>query len=102
MSSRVIAVAGVAMCLHLPALVADARAQSDPQDLKAMSIEQLMQIDVTLATREPEPVGRTAAAITVITGDDIRRAGAYIRRILPAWYAAIERRRPWPTRPLSP
>ena len=75
MSSRVIAVAGVAMCLHLPALVADARAQSDPQDLKAMSIEQLMQIDVTLATREPEPVGRTAAAITVITGDDIRRAG---------------------------
>lgn len=40
-----------------------------------MSIEQLMQIDVTLATREPEPIRRTAAAITVITGDDIRRAG---------------------------
>jgi iron complex outermembrane receptor protein len=75
MSTRVIAVAAVAMCLHLPALVADARAQADPQDLKTMSIEQLMQIDVTLATREPEPVGRTAAAITVITGDDIRRAG---------------------------
>ena len=75
MSTRVIAVAAVAMCLHLPPLAADARAQSDPQDLKTMSIEQLMQIDVTLATREPEPVGRTAAAITVITGDDIRRAG---------------------------
>src|SRR5688572_22367562 len=75
MSSRVIAVAGVAMCLHLPPLPADARAQADPRDLKTMSIEQLMQIDVTLATREPEPVGRTAAAITVITGDDIRRAG---------------------------
>ena len=40
-----------------------------------MSIEQLMEIDVTLATREPEPVGRTAAAITVITNDDIRRSG---------------------------
>ena len=75
MSFRLVAVAAVAMCLHLPALVADARAQVDPQDLKTMSIEQLMQIDVTLATREPEPVGRTAAAITVITGDDIHRAG---------------------------
>lgn len=40
-----------------------------------MSIEQLMQVDVTLATREPEPVRRTAAAISVITGDDIRRSG---------------------------
>jgi iron complex outermembrane receptor protein len=76
MPFRVIAVAGIAtMCLHLPPLAADARAQPAPQDLKTMSIEQLMQIDVTLATREPEPVGRTAAAITVITGDDIRRAG---------------------------
>jgi iron complex outermembrane receptor protein len=41
-----------------------------------MSIEQLMEIDVTLGTREPEPVGRTAAAITIVTNDDIRRSGA--------------------------
>ena len=75
MGSRVIAVAGVAIWLHLPALAAGAGMQADPQNLKAMSIEQLMQIDVTLASREPEPIGRTAAAITVITGDDIRRAG---------------------------
>src|SRR2546425_13217388 len=34
-----------------------------------------MNIDVTLATREPEPVRETAAAISVITADDIRRAG---------------------------
>ena len=40
-----------------------------------MSIEQLMEVDVTLGTREPEPVGRTAAAITVVTNDDIRRSG---------------------------
>ena len=64
------------MWLHLPVLAAGGGVQSsDPQDLKTMSIEQLMQIDVTLATREPEPVGRTAAAITLITGDDIRRSG---------------------------
>jgi iron complex outermembrane receptor protein len=71
MSIRVIA---AAVCVNL-VLAADAGAQSDPRDLKTMSIEQLMQIDVTLATREPESLRRAAAAITVITGDDIRRAG---------------------------
>jgi iron complex outermembrane receptor protein len=45
------------------------------QNLKTLSIEELMEIDVTLATRHPEPVREAAAAISVITGDDIRRAG---------------------------
>ena len=45
------------------------------QDLKRLSIEQLMQIDVTLATRRPEPVAATPTAISVVTGDEIRRAG---------------------------
>src|SRR5207244_12220700 len=45
------------------------------QNLKTLSIEELMQIDVTLAARQPEPVRETAAAISVITGEDIRRAG---------------------------
>jgi iron complex outermembrane receptor protein len=61
--------------VFLPAIVSAASSQPQSQDLKTMSIEQLMQIDVTLATREPEPIGRTAAAITVITNDDIRRSG---------------------------
>ena len=54
---------------------ASAQLQADPQELKSLSIEQLMQIDVTLATRRPEPVGSTAAAIQVITRDDIHRSG---------------------------
>jgi iron complex outermembrane receptor protein len=54
---------------------AGAQSQPDPQELKSLSIEELMQIDVTLATRRPEPVGTTAAAIQVITRDDIRRSG---------------------------
>src|SRR5687767_7691280 len=54
---------------------APAAAQSAPQNLAALSIEELMQIDVTLATREPEPVRLTAAAIAVVTSDDIRRSG---------------------------
>jgi len=68
-------IGAIALCLYQPALAAAAGGQADPQDLKTMSIEQLMEIEVTLATREPEPVGRTAAAITVVTNDDIRRSG---------------------------
>ncbi len=41
-----------------------------------MSIEQLMQIDVTLAARRPDPIATAPTAISVVTGDDIRRAGA--------------------------
>jgi iron complex outermembrane recepter protein len=54
---------------------ASAASQPDPQDLKVLSIEQLMEIDVTLGTRQPEPVRSTAAAIEVITSEDIRRSG---------------------------
>jgi iron complex outermembrane receptor protein len=52
-----------------------AAAQPAAQDLKRMSIEQLMQIDVTLATRRPEPVSSAPTAISVVTGEDIRRGG---------------------------
>jgi len=43
---------------------------------QAVSIEQLMQIDVTLAARRPAPIATAPTAISVVTGDDIRRAGA--------------------------
>jgi iron complex outermembrane receptor protein len=58
------------------ALVLPAPLQAqDPGDLKRLSIEELMRIDVTTAARRSEPVGSTAGAITVVTSDDIRRAG---------------------------
>lgn len=43
--------------------------------LKRMSIEQLLDLEVT-ATRSAETAGEVAAAISVITTDDIRRSGA--------------------------
>ena len=46
-----------------------------PQSLKGLSIEDLMTIDVTSANRREEPIGSTAAAVSVITRDDIRRSG---------------------------
>ena len=63
---------GVALLL---AGMAGSGLQPAAQDLKKLTIEELMEIDVTLATRSAEPVGTTAAAISVITRDEIRRSG---------------------------
>ena len=46
------------------------------QDLKRLSIEELMQIDVTSVSRRSERVFGAAAAVSVITGEEIRRLGA--------------------------
>jgi iron complex outermembrane receptor protein len=44
-------------------------------DLKSLSLEELMEIDVTSVSRRTESSLRAAAAVTVITGDEIRRSG---------------------------
>jgi iron complex outermembrane recepter protein len=49
--------------------------QTDPSALKNLSLEQLSEIEVTTPSKEPVRAFQTAAAIYVITGDDIRRAG---------------------------
>jgi iron complex outermembrane recepter protein len=50
-------------------------AQPGLQDLKQLSIEQLMNVDVTLTARQAEPLARTPAAVSVVTAEDIRRSG---------------------------
>ncbi|HXO18936.1 MAG TPA: TonB-dependent receptor [Thermoanaerobaculia bacterium] len=47
----------------------------DPVALKRLSVEQLMEIDVTSVSKRSEPLSAAAAAITVITAEDIRRSG---------------------------
>src|SRR5258708_3751451 len=44
--------------------------------LKKLSIEQLMNLQVTSVSKRPERLAQTASAIEVITGEDIRRSGA--------------------------
>jgi iron complex outermembrane recepter protein len=44
-------------------------------DLKKLSLEELMRIDVTSVSRDAQPLYRTAAAITILTSEDIRRSG---------------------------
>ena len=51
-------------------------AQQPAGGLKGLSLEQLGEIEVTTASKQPVQVNRTPAAIYVITQEDIRRSGA--------------------------
>ena len=44
--------------------------------LKKMSLEELMDIEVTLVSRHSEKLGEAPSAVQVITQEDIRRSGA--------------------------
>jgi len=76
-------------CLRLPVViclalgwVAQSRAQTQPDtppsvnSLKNLSIEELMDIEVTTVTRSPEKLLDAASAIQVVTNEDIHRFGA--------------------------
>jgi iron complex outermembrane receptor protein len=47
-----------------------------PNALKKMSVEELMNIEVTSVSKHPEKLSEAASAIQVVTQDDIRRSGA--------------------------
>jgi iron complex outermembrane recepter protein len=68
------------MLLVLPvtAFADSASAEPDPAttDLKHLSIEELMDVQVTSVARHPERLLQAASAIQVITREDIRRSGA--------------------------
>ncbi|MBV9506799.1 MAG: TonB-dependent receptor, partial [Acidobacteriia bacterium] len=50
--------------------------QSPPGRLKSLSLEQLGQIEVTTVAKQPVEVNKTAAAVYVITQEDIHDSGA--------------------------
>jgi iron complex outermembrane receptor protein len=64
----------VSMTAALPA-VADPDISTVDQ-LRSLSVEQLMNVEVTSVARYPEKLLRAASAIQVITQEDIRRSGA--------------------------
>jgi iron complex outermembrane receptor protein len=47
-----------------------------PSELKKLSLETLLDIEVTSVSKKEEKLSQTASAIQVITGDEIRRSGA--------------------------
>ena len=60
---------------HIACLAAGASGQAR-NDLADLSLEELSQIQVTTVSRRPENLGQSAAAVYVITADEIRRSGA--------------------------
>lgn len=46
-----------------------------PASLKKLSLEDLMNVEVTSVSKHPEKLNEVASAVQVITGDDIRNAG---------------------------
>lgn len=62
------------------------------QDLTDLSLEELMTIEVTSVSMKAQPVSQTAAAIFVITQEDIRRSGANsipeVLRMVPGLHVA--------------
>src|SRR5262245_52199529 len=55
---------------------AAAQADINPDELLGMSLEQLTNIEVTSVSKKKEKATEAAAAVYVITDDDIRRLGA--------------------------
>jgi iron complex outermembrane receptor protein len=49
--------------------------EASPDQLKKLSLEELMDVDITSVSRRPEPLRQAPAAIQVITQEDMRRAG---------------------------
>jgi iron complex outermembrane recepter protein len=59
-----------------PCLAASPRDPDTTESLKSLSLAQLGSVEVTTASKEPEQVWKTPAAIFVLTQEDIRRSGA--------------------------
>ena len=63
-------------CLFFLAASARGQTQRSPQDLSNLSIESLMNVEVTSVSKREQKLSQAAAAIFVITQEDIRRSGA--------------------------
>ncbi|NNG23315.1 TonB-dependent receptor plug domain-containing protein [Telluria aromaticivorans] len=64
-----------AACLAAGMLALPAHADSQPEELEALSIEALSNLRVTSVSRRSEPVADAAASVFVISSDSIRRSG---------------------------
>jgi iron complex outermembrane recepter protein len=69
---------GLAISFVLSSIPAEGSepAQQPSNPLKELTLEQLGNVEVTTVSKEPEEVWKTAAAVYVITNEDIQRSGA--------------------------
>ena len=64
-----------AVTIALTARIAGQEAYRSPSDLKKLELEELVDVEITSASRRPEPLSQAASAIDVITADEISRSG---------------------------
>src|SRR6059036_3382849 len=64
------------LCVAQPGFAQQPDSSPSAEALKKLSIEQLMNLQVTSVSKRPERLSQTASAIQVITQEDIRRSGA--------------------------
>jgi iron complex outermembrane receptor protein len=66
----------MALAVFLALLPASAAPQGGPGDLTALSLESLLDMEVTSVARREQKLSQSASAVYVITQEDIRRSGA--------------------------
>lgn len=74
--SRSICLALAGWPLRAATPLVEASAGAPATYLKSFSLEELLALDVTSVSRRPEQLATAASAVSVLTGDDIRRSGA--------------------------
>lgn len=89
---------GLALCVGATSVPAQEGA-STPAALKQLSIEQLMDVEVTSVSKTRESLMGAAAAVAIVTDEDIRRSGAETvpeaLRSVPGIYVARETSNAW-------
>jgi iron complex outermembrane recepter protein len=70
------AIRAAALSTIIASLSLPAWSQQEPIDLTDQSLEDLMNVEVTSVSKTQETLSRTAAAVFVISAEDIRRSGA--------------------------
>lgn len=71
--------AGCCTLVHLcmvPTAATASSAIAPPRDLKKLSLEELLDVEVTSVSKRPEKLLDASAAVQVVTADQIRRSGA--------------------------
>ena len=70
------ALTGLLLCASLPPQAAQAQQQVADADVQQLSIEQLADVEITSVSKAPQSLSTAAAAVYVISHDDVIRSGA--------------------------
>ena len=74
-SSAALALSCIVLCMAPTCRAKDSAADQALRQLKQLSIEQLADLEVTTVSKKPERLADAAAAVFVISSEDIRRGG---------------------------